>query len=139
MKKTVCIILVFTFILMFAGCGIKNKTANVKISLGESEIFSLEDRQKAADCIVDSFKHNKNITVLSNVYYAGDEKSAQTRQNYAASENSEYDEMIVFMVSFHTSKKASSEGFNPDEDYSGYLQIYGRSSGGEWKYTDGGY
>ncbi len=139
MKKIICITLILVLVLLTAGCGLKNKAENVKIDLGESDIFSLEDRENAAACIVKKYKHDKCITQLNNVYYAGDKGSISEQQSREGLDDQAYDEIIAFMVSFHTSEKASAEGFSPDEDYTGYLHIFGRNNGGEWKFIDGGY
>lgn len=142
MKKAISIFLLLAFVFSLVGCNSvmsEDRIGNTKIDIGESEIFSEEDRQSAVEFILNDWKDEKTITKLYSITYAGDEKSKYETEYYSDVDNMAYDEIIVFYIDFHTSKDASAEGFNENEDYTGWAQMLGRDNGGKWVFVTGGY
>ena len=142
MKKYLSVLLAVVFIISLTGCGsgsTESKIANTKIDIGESEIFTEEDRNSAAEFILDMWKNAKTITELYSITYAGDEESQNETEYYSDTESYRHDEIIVFYIDFHTAKGSAAETFNDDYDYRGWAQMLGRDNGGEWIFVTGGY
>lgn len=130
-------------VFLVSGCGARvteaDRIADTKIDIGESEIFSEEDRNTAVKWILNDWSKEKTITKLYSITYAGDERSIAEQAYYSDTDNFSHEEMIVFYIDFHTTKNAGIEGFNGDSDYDGWAQILGRDNGGEWVFVTGGY
>ena len=142
-KKTGCLLLAIVLVLLFSGCGARvteaDRIADTKIDIGESEIFSTEDRESAVQWILDKWSKDKTITKLYSITYAGDESSMAEQEYYSDTDNLSHEEMIVFYIDFHTVRGAESEGFNGNADYDEFAQMLGRDNGGEWVFVTGGY
>ena len=142
-KQTVRILLAAAMIFLLSGCGARvteaDRIANTAIDIGESELFGTEDRESAAQCILDKWSKEKAITKLYSITYAGDARSTAEQAYYSGTDNLSYEEMIEFYIHFHSSKGAESEGFIGDSDYDYFSQILGRDNGGEWVFVTGGY
>lgn len=125
-------------ILLLGGCRAQDsaadKAAETRINIGKSTLFSEEDRDAAVQCILEKVRADASITKLYSITYAGDEKSKAE-----AGYDRGYEEIIVFLINFHTAKGAYAEGYNSDEDYRDFQQMFGRNAGGAWEYVDGGY
>ncbi|MBR2731837.1 MAG: hypothetical protein IKD72_07620 [Clostridia bacterium] len=138
MKKTVCLLFACLFALLAGGCRAagpaEDKTAQARINIGKSTLFSEADRDAAVQFILEKVRADGSIAKLNAVRYAGDEKSKKE-----AAYDRGYEEIIVFYIDFHTAKGADAEGFNADEDYTDFQQMLGRNAGGAWEYVDGGY
>ena len=142
-KRIISLILAVALVFLLYGCRERvteaDRIADTKIDIGESELFSTEDRKSAAQWILDRWSKEKTITKLYSITYAGDEKSMGEQSYYADVDNLSHEEMIVFYIDFHTCNSDRSEGFNGDSDYDGWTQILGRDNGGEWVFVTGGY
>ena len=140
-KKTVSILLAAALVFLLSGCGASvteaDRIADTKIDIGESELFSAEDREAAAQWILDKWSKEKTITKLYSITYAGDERS-KAEQAYYSDTDLSHEEMIVFYIHFHTTRNAES-GFNDNADYDEFAQMLGRDNGGEWVFVTGGY
>ncbi len=139
MKRLFSVMLALVLVFTVAGCGAKSKIANTKIDIGESEIFSEEDRNAAVKWILERWSKEKTITKLYSITYAGDEESKYEQDYYSDWEGYSHEEVIVFYIDFHTARGAGSEGFEGDEDYEEWAQMLGRDDGGEWVFVTGGY
>ena len=138
MKKTACLFLACLLALFAGGCRAAgpaaDKTADARINIGKSTLFSEADRDAAVQFILEKVKTDASVAKLYAIRYAGDEKSERE-----AGYDRGYDEIIVFLIDFHTAKGADAQGFNADEDYRDFQQMLGRNAGGAWEYVDGGY
>ena len=146
--RLICLILTVSaiFIFMSGTESIKpneNITTETVIDYGESEVFSLEDRQEAVKLILNEVcdwntieqQHRWNaIEQLYNVRYGGDEASLQEKGFHG------YDVIMVFYSDFKTkADRTSDSGFNPDFVYRNWNWIIGKTSKGQWKLLDWGY
>ena len=142
-KRLISFMLAVFMAFIFSGCNTsaseKSKIENTKIDIGESELFTEEDRKSAADWILNKWSKENTITKLYSITYAGDEKSKYEQQYYADVEGYSHEEIIVFYIDFHTARGAESEGFEGNEDYEEWAQILGRDNGGNWVLVTGGY
>lgn len=142
-KKIISLLLVIMLVFLVSGCTARvteaDRIADTKIDLGESEIFSEEDRNAAVKWILEHWSKEKTITKLYSITYAGDERSLAEQAYYSDTDNLSHEEMIVFYIDFHTARGAESEGFNGNADYDEFAQMLGRDNGGEWVFVTGGY
>ena len=102
----------------------------------ESEIYSQEDISLAISTITKEFKVGWSGCTLTEIYYAGDDVSAEY-QGWA--DRYDADEVIVLLSSFDTDYPAGNSGLNSDFTYKDWNWILVRTSGGEWKHVDHGY
>lgn len=134
MKKTICLILLLSMILMLAGCMNSNKTADAVIDYGESEQFSLEDRKTALELILNEIGSWEGVKKLHNVRYGGDEASS-AEKGYGG-----YEDIMVFYSDFKTVSNSSKAGaFNTNTEYTDWNWILGKDANGQWKLLTWGY
>ncbi|MBQ6266842.1 MAG: hypothetical protein IJK64_03635 [Clostridia bacterium] len=139
MKKTICVLLLLCIVLTAAGCAQACKTENAKIDLGESALYSVEDRQAAVDYIVNRLFKNNVVKELYAVRYAGDDRSQEEQAYYVDAEQLAFDEIIVFLTDFRSARGVKAGSLNPNENYTDYAYILGRETGGDWEFVTGGY
>ena len=135
MKKLTSVIVLFLLIFSLYACS-GGKTDGVTIPFVESEIYSQEDISSAITTITKEFKFGWSGCTLTEIYYAGDDVSAEY-QDWAERYNA--DEVIVLLSSFDTDSPAGNSGLNSDFTYEDWNWILVRTSGGDWKHVDHGY
>ena len=135
MKKLIPVILCILLLFSLCACN-GEKIDDVKNSFMESEIYSQEDISLAISTITEEFKKEWNGCTLTEIYYAGDDVSAEY-QDWAERYNA--DEVIVLLSSFDTDSPAGNSGLNSDFTYKNWNWILVRTAGGEWKHVDHGY
>ncbi|MBQ9227512.1 MAG: hypothetical protein IJ168_01670 [Eubacterium sp.] len=136
-KRIISLLLILILPMCLFGCALEektDKTANTVVDLGESRLYSEEDRKTAAEKTMYDYEHSPAIAVLYSVTYAGDDASEETKKYYG---DGKYEEVILFYVSFHTKQGAASHGFNNDCDYDVYRDALGKNARGEWETIDG--
>lgn len=136
MRKMISMTLVFVCVLLLAGCG---TTVNVKIDIGESRIFTADDRNAAAQVILQRVDASEAIKKLYRITYAGDEESEAETAYYSNYESCAHDEIIVFKIVFRAADGARAGGFNPGELYTDFSYMLGRNDGGAWEFVTAGY
>ena len=134
MKKYMCTLLCFLLVLGLCACG--GKVSDVKTHDVASEIYSQEDISLAINTITKEFKAGWSGCTLTEIYYAGDDVSAEY-QDWAERYNA--DEVIVLLSSFDTDSPAGNSGLNSDFTYKNWNWILVRTASGEWKHVDHGY
>ena len=135
MKRILCTILSVLFVFLLTGCG---KTTDTQIDVGESELFTQDDRSAAVDLIVQRIDDSDAIKKLYSVRYAGDEESKAETEGYRDTPLA-HDEIIVFKIAFRSADSAHSGGFNPNEIYTDFSYMLGRNAGGAWEFVTAGY
>ncbi len=135
MKKLISVIMLILLILSLCACS-GGKTDDVTVPFVESKIYSQEDISLAISKITKEFETGWRGCTLTEIYYAGDDVSAEY-QDWAERYNA--DEVIVLLSSFDTDSRAINNGFNSDFTYKNWNWILVRTSGGEWKHVDHGY
>ena len=135
MKKLASVIILFLLIFSLCACN-GGKTDGVTIPFVDSETYSQEDIDSAVNTIIKEFKAGWSGCTLTEIYYAGDDVSAEY-QDWAERYNA--DEVIVLLSSFDTDSRARNNGLNSDFTYKNWNWILVRTSGGDWKHVDHGY
>lgn len=135
MKKLISVILCVLLLFGLCACN-RRKTDDVKMPFVESEIYSQEDISLAITTITQEFDKEWSGCTLTEIYYAGDDVSAEYR-DWAERHNA--DEVIVLLSSFDTDSPAGNSGLNSDFTYKNWNWILVRTAGGEWKHVDHGY
>jgi len=116
-------------------CSCLGSTAEVKVDLGTSELYTENDLHDAAEAIKKQFLEFEGCT-LHSLTYAGDERSNKEAK-YHISHDIIYDEYAVFDSSFHSPKK-SGGAWTTDTEYT-WSWILGRNNKGIWKVINYGY
>lgn len=119
----------------FCACN-EEKTDGVKVPFVQSQIYSQEDIFSAISIITEEFKKEWNGCTLTEIYYAGDDVSAEY-QDWADRHNA--DEVIVLLSSFDVDSSGGDGSLNSDSTYDNWSWILVRTTGGEWKHVDHGY
>ena len=134
MKKFIAVLLCVVLLFSLSACG--GKTDDVTVPFVESKIYSQEDISLAISTITKEFETGWRGCTLTEIYYAGDDVSAEY-QDWAERYNA--DEVIVLLSSFDTDSPAGNSGLNSDFTYKNWNWILVRTSGGDWKHVDHGY
>lgn len=135
MKKiTMIMLLFFAFVMLFSGCG--GNTNNVKTHKVDSKIYSQEDISSAIEVIEKEFESRWKGCTLTEIYYAGDEKS-KDHKDWADRNNA--DEVIVLLSSFDVDSSGGDASLNPNSTYDNWMWILVRENGDQWKHVDHGY
>lgn len=138
MKMIKIILLAVVAIFIFCSCSKYGSIDNVNIDYGKSRCYSKEDMDSAINEILNQFQKWEGCTLYT-ISYTSDEFSEENI-DYCnkLQQETNYNECIIFESSFHTSRHGN-DGFNPDDDYSGWQWILARSNGGQWKLLTWGY
>lgn len=135
MKKLISVILCVLLLFSLCACN-GEKNVDVKVPFMESEIYSQEDISLAISTITEEFKKEWNGCTLTEIYYAGDDVSAEY-QDWADRHNA--DEVIVLLSSFDVDSSGGDGSLNSNSTYDNWNWILVRTAGGEWKHVDHGY
>ena len=116
------------------------KTADVKIDLGSSSVYTPEELEAAVVQIKCRFAAFDGCE-LHSIRYAGDD--AVTDENlafvnqYAAKEP--YNAVAMFVTDFHSQPEYVDSTLEPDTEYTDYQWWLGRNSKGGWEVVSFGY
>ena len=138
MKKATIIILsvLLAVVLFFFGLGFGSNVKNAVTRDVPSEIYSEEDIEAAIKTIKTEFAFHWRGCELLEIYYAGDEMTAEC-QEWA--ERYDADEAIVLKSTFKVNKRDSAATLNEGATYDWWNWILVRSDGGRWKHVDHGF
>ena len=134
MQKTVEAILCCLLVLCLSACS--GKVSDAKTHNVESEVYSRQDIASAIDVIKKEFKSNWKGCTLTEIYYAGDDKS-QNHQDWADRNNA--DEVLVLLSSFSVDTSGGDSSLNSNSTYDNWMWILVRTNGGQWRHVDHGY
>lgn len=134
MKKIIRLILCAAAALFLCACG--GRVDTVETHEVSSEIYSQEEIAAAVDVIKKEFGRRWKGCTLTEIYYAGDEKTAD-HQEWA--DRNGADEVIVLISSFDVDSTGGDGSLNPDSTYKNWMWILVRTNGGEWVHVDHGY
>lgn len=138
MKKTGIIILLLLFTVLFSSCE-KSNIENVNIDLGNSDIYSRQELQAAADKISNEIKGWNSVKEVYSISYCGDETAIEELNYCNTLKDKEYTQCVVFESSFETAGSAESDGFNSNSRYDGWQWYLARTDNGEWEMLTWGY
>lgn len=134
MKKYLTYIMTLVCVFSMVGCG--GKVSDVKVTEYKSEIYTEKEIEAAIEVAKDYFKKEFKGCTMTEITYAGDEKSAD---HIEWAERIDGDEVIVLTSSFEVDASGGDGSLNPDSTYTGWMWILARSDGGKWKHVDHGY
>lgn len=134
MKRTVFLLLCILLAMGLGSCG--GNIDHTESEYVESEMYSQEDIESAIDTIKNEFDREWKGCSLTEIYYAGDEKS-RAYQEWA--ERHQADEVIVLLSSFDVDESGGDGSLNPNSTYSDWNWILVRDTGGKWEHVDHGY
>ena len=134
MKKTIGTILGLLLVLCLSACG--GKVSDAKTHTVESETYSQQDIAAAIDIIKKEFRSNWKGCTLTEIYYAGDDRS-EDYQEWADRNNA--DEVLVLLSSFSVDASGGDGSLNPNSTYDNWMWIMVRTNGGQWQHVDHGY
>lgn len=150
MKKSVKIILIaaavaiFGILLFFAAEMVfndetKSNISNTKVNLGTSVLYSEEERQSAADVILDEIGSWNSVKQVYDVTYCGDEISSDSLDYCNTLGDKNYTQCVVFESSFKSADKRHCGAFNPNDVYTDWQWYLAKTDGGEWELLTCGY
>ena len=134
MKKTIGAILCLFFVLCLSACG--GKVSDAETHNVESELYSQQDIADAIHVIRKEFKRSWKGCTLTEIYYAGDDRS-EDYQEWADRNNA--DEVLVLLSSFSVDASGGDGSLNPNSTYDNWMWIMVRTNGGQWQHVDHGY
>lgn len=134
MKKLLCVALCVLLMVSLCACG--GKISNLKTHNVDSEMYSQKDITAAINVIKREFTINWSGCTLTEIYYAGDEK---TKEHQDWADRHDADEVIVLLSSFDVDASGGDGSLNPNSTYDNWMWILVRTNGGQWKHVDHGY
>ncbi len=121
------------------GFEIKNRMTGADINLGESDIYSEEDLQSAADVIINEIGGWSSVKQVYDITYCGDELSEDNLDYCKMLGEKNYTQCAVFKSDFFTSNSRESGGFNPNSRYDDWMWYLAKTDDGEWELLTWGY
>ena len=134
MRKIFATILCVLVVLCLSACG--GNVSNVRTHDVGSAVYSQDEIDSAIDVIKQEFKSNWKGCTLTEIYYAGDDRS-EDYQEWADRNNA--DEVLVLLSSFSVDASGGDGSLNPNSTYDNWMWILVRTNGGQWRHVDHGY
>ena len=135
MRKTTILLLLLTALLTLCACGGDVSKVNISIP-EESDLYTTKEIEDAIDIAMDYFKKEFDGCTLTEIAYAGDDRSndyAEWAQRIGG------DEVIVLVSSFDVDASGGDGSLNPNSTYTKWMWILAREEGGKWQHVDHGY
>ena len=123
MKKIFCIVLAVILLFSLVSC---SKTGGVQIDYGESELYTMEERETVANMIIEYFEAKDNE--LFDLKFAGDSICSSQLEMFNRQEDKEYEECLVYIANYSTPE--AIKYFNQPERTTGFSYV--KEPGGEW-------
>jgi hypothetical protein len=144
MKRLFVFICLLVATLSFSSCSSNpGITKNAIVLLGDSQKFTKEEVQAAADCVMKKFKTFDGCNLIKLWY--DEEYSNLHVENYmlysrGSVNGIDKDNVIALLSDFYVDKTGGDGGFNPNSDYTNWNWILIRDSkAGNWRVDDWGY
>ena len=129
MKKNLLVITLLVIITL-VGCQKAGESKNAEIDLGESKVYSQEDREKAVEAIKKEFKEFKNCEMTKIWYDESDEYAGSVIED---------GKTIVFYSNFKTGDVDDQSGFSKNSEEERWSWTLERESkDGDWEVTNYG-
>ena len=144
MKRTAMFICLLMIVFSFTSCTPNpGKTNNAIVALGESEKFSKEEVQAAADCVLKKFKDFVGCD-LKKLWYDEEKSNTQVDGYMLSGRGSvngvDKENVIILFSDFYVDSTGGEGSFNPNFTYTGWNWILIRDSKtGDWRVDDWGY
>lgn len=130
MKKTMILTLCLTVLAVLCLCGISAAQNWPYIDFHESEMYTEEDLQAAADVILAEFNTWEGCE-LHTLSYTSDEESMDWLDYANSSDKGTFDEVVMFDSSFRSPKEQIG-AWESDEEYT-WSWTLARADKGEWQ------
>lgn len=111
--------------------------SNVHRVIGDSELYTQGEIEKAMDIVVKKFHQGFSGCTLTELTY--DETSFANQHCQAWAEQYEADRVIVLTSSFEVDASGGDGSLNPDSTYRNWEWVLSRTGSGAWKLRDWGY
>ena len=134
MKKLLCVTLCVMFVFGLCACG--GKISNLNTPDVDSAMYSQKDITAAINVIKREFLINWSGCTLTDIYYAGDEK---TKEHQDWADRYSADEVIVLLSTFDVDDSGGDGSLNPNSTYTNWMWILVITNNGQWKHVDHGY
>ena len=95
MKKLLCIVLAAIMIVSLISC---SKTGSAKIDYGESELYTMEERETIVNMIIEEIEEAESNVKLKNLEFAGDSLCSHYLEQFKKDDDIEYEKCIVFIA-----------------------------------------
>lgn len=134
-KGTAVLLLLLMVSILLCGCT-GGEVARVRKSIGESEIYSSAEIERAMNVVIGHFKSEFEGCTLTELVY-NDETSVRLGEG----KDKQYgaDEVIVLTSTFEVDSTGGDGSLLPDSTYSDFGWVLTRSNGGSWKLQTWGY
>ena len=129
MKRLFCFLFATIMLFSLSSCS----SRRIKIDYGESELYTIEERETVANMIIEYFEAEDNE--LIDLKFAGDSICSKRLEDYIKKDNKEYEGCIVFLA--HYSTPEAIKYFNQPETTT--YRYYVKEPGGEWYLRDFGW
>ncbi len=106
----------------------------VKTHYVESEMFTQEEIASASDAVKDYFHNEFEACTMTELYYAGDERSKTETDSYEGD-----DTVMVLVSSFYTLEEGGDGSFAANSTYDGWSWSLIKDADGNWKVINYGY
>jgi hypothetical protein len=137
MKKTFAVILSL-FLVILCGCSKSGNISNVTVDYGKSEIFTQQDMDSAISAINKKFTSWSGCELHSITFTSDSICEDNVGNCNGLREGANFNECIVFDSSFH-SPKNGGDGWEPDNEYTGWSWCLARKDNGAWELLSWGY
>lgn len=120
---------------ILCGCA-KGKVDNVYKVIGDSDVYSAYEIEKAMNIVISQFRKGFTGCTLTEIAYneeSSEKASAQWADQYGA------DEAIVLVSSFEVDASGGEGNLQPNSTYDGFAWVLTRSNGGRWTLRTWGY
>ena len=129
MKKYLMLILIALIaILTLSACTRRGRVGNVEITIGDSEIFSVEEINDAIELVLERFATRSFASCeLLELWYDEElsERESKRRINHSIGRfyGMSGENIIVLFSSFETDRRGGEQGFNPNTIYTDWIWI----------------
>ena len=132
MKKILCIVLAAIMIVSLISC---SKTGSAKIDYGESELYTMEERETIVNMIIEEIEEGESNVKLKSLEFAGDSLCSHHLELFKKDYDIEYEKCIVFIANMKTPD--AIKYFNQPERT--FCYFYVKEPDGEWYLKDTGW
>lgn len=132
MKKIFCIVLAAIMLFSLVSC---SKTGSAKIDYGESELYTMDERETIVNMIIEDIEESESNVKLKSLEFAGDSKCSYYLEQFKKDYDIEYEKCIVFIANMKTPD--AIKYFNHSETT--FCYFYVKEPDGEWYLKDTGW
>lgn len=141
-KNVLILVFICYFALLFSACSFNpGRTNNVKVTIGESTVFTKGEIQRAVNTVIRKFKSFKGCD-LTDLWYNQEqqEESSDTVTDIDTGKEISNDNTITLFSNFNVDASGGDGGFEPNSTCTDWSWTLIRDSqSGAWRVNDWGY